>query len=332
MPGGGGSSQPQTVTQTTNSTPWGEAIPYLKQGMQEAQRLYEDPTRPSYYPGQTFANPSSATMQGLGGTEARALAGSPTLAAAQNEAGYSLGGNYLSAGNPYFSAMADRVRANVLPQIDSRFITANRGGSALHGRAVGQGLADAMGALAYQNYSDERNRMGQYAGMAPQLAQADYLDPSMLAMVGAQRESIAQKPIDEAIGRWQYDQNLPYAKLSDYMSVVKGVPGGTSNTVGQQFLPQQNSTMQGLGTALGGVAALAPYAAMIFSDERLKTDIQPVGETYSGTPIYRWRYKWGGAPMFGPMAQDVLEKQPEAVGLADYMGKSYLTIDPTKVK
>lgn len=322
----GGSAAPQSVptNQSTTSTPWSEQVPYLKQGFQEAQRLYEDPSRPQYYPGQTFANPSQATLQGLAGTEARALQGSPTLALGQNEANNSLAGNYLSAGNPYFSQMADTIRANVLPGIDSRFIQAGRSGSGLHGRAVGEGLGAAIGNLAYQNYGDERNRMGQYAAMSPQFAQADYIDPQMLQAAGAQREAIAQKPISEAVGRWQYEQNLPQAKLADYMQMVGGNFGGTSNTVGQQFYQQPNSTAQGIGTGLSAVAALAPYAAMLLSDERVKEGMEPVGKTYDGDTIYRYRYKWGGPPMFGVSAQEIAKTKPEAVAVHP---SGYLAVD-----
>lgn len=315
MASGKNSAAPQSVptNQTTTSTPWSEQVPYLKQGFQEAQRLYQDPSRPSFFPGQTFAGPSQSTLQGLAGTEARAMQGNPLVPAAQSEASKSLGGHYLDAGNPHFSAMADRVRAEVLPGIDNRFIGAGRSGSGLHGRAVGTGLGDAIGSLAYGDYNAERNRMGQYAGMAPQLAQADYLDPQMLGQAGAQREAIAQQPISEAMGRWQYEQNLPNAKLADYMQMVQGNFGGTSNTVGQQFYQQPNSTAQGIGTALSGIGAIAPWAAMLFSDERLKDDMGVVGETDSGLPIHVYKYKWGGPPMMGVMAQDVEKENPEAV-------------------
>lgn len=326
----GGSAAPQSIptNQSTTSTPWSEQVPYLKQGFQEAKRLYEDPSRPAYYPGQTFADTSQSTLQGLAGQEARALQGSQTLGMAQNEANLSLGGNYLSAGNPYFSQMADTIRANVLPGIDSRFIGAGRSGSGLHGRAVGEGLGSAMGALAYQNYGDERNRMGQYAAMAPQLAQADYLDPAMLQQAGQQREAIAQRPISEAIGRHQFDTNAAQAKLADYMQLIGGNFGGTSNTVGQQFYNQPNSTSQGIGTALSAFAAIAPYAAMAFSDERLKDDYGVVGETHDGLPIHVYKYKSGGPPMMGVMAQDVEKVKPEAVAMhpSGYRMVDYLQV------
>ena len=43
----------------------------------------------------------------------------------------------------------------------------------------------------------------------------------------------------------------------------------------------------------------------LLSDRRLKTDIRRVGQTDEGTPIYTYRYVWGGPVQMGVMAQDV---------------------------
>jgi hypothetical protein len=57
-------------------------------------------------------------------------------------------------------------------------------------------------------------------------------------------------------------------------------------------------------------------AAMAGSDKRLKTDIQPVGKTFDGQTVYKYRYK--GEPNFrmGLIAQEVEKHHPHAVGLA----------------
>jgi hypothetical protein len=322
---GSSSPQPQTTTQQTKSEPWSVQAPHLESIFGEAKRLYNDPSTPQFYPGQTFANPSQSTLQGIAGTEARALHGSPTLMAAQNEATKTLNGDYLSAGNPHFSTMADNVRANVLPGLDSRYIASGRTGSGLHGRAVGEGLGSAIGSLAYQNYGDERNRMTGAMNSAPNLASADYLDTTMLGQAGAAREAIDQKSIDESMGRFNFEQNLPQAKLADYLQMVQGSFGGTSNTTGTQYVQQQNPWMQALGGVLGAAGTIG---SLWRSDARAKTDIEPVGKTFGGENIYRYRYKDGGPPMFGVMAQEVAETNPGAVGL---MPDGYLGVDYSRV-
>lgn len=76
------------------------------------------------------------------------------------------------------------------------------------------------------------------------------------------------------------------------------------------------------GTADGPVnlADLSPCAdqsicADEISDVRLKTDIEQVGTTVYGLPLYHFRYKTGTDRFEGVMAQDVLEVMPDAVAV-----------------
>lgn len=78
-----------------------------------------------------------------------------------------------------------------------------------------------------------------------------------------------------------------------------------------------------MGTgALSGSTTTTTQPAPFFSDERLKSDIEQVGELFDGQPIYR--YEMGdGRKQIGLLAQDVEESAPEAVGLAG----GYKTVD-----
>src|SRR5690606_27133260 len=178
--------QPTTTTTVQKADPWSGQQPYLTAVFKQAKDLSKAPT--SFFPGQTYAPFSSETSAAMDRQTARAVGGSPLTAAGQGELTKTLSGDYLSAGNPYFSGMADRITAKVLPGIDSRFAASGRLGSGLHGRAVGEGLGDAIGSLAYQNYGDERTNMMRGMLFAPEMAQQDYFDIAKLAEVGAQRE------------------------------------------------------------------------------------------------------------------------------------------------
>ena len=59
--------------------------------------------------------------------------------------------------------------------------------------------------------------------------------------------------------------------------------------------------------------SLSVCADEISSDVRLKTDIERVGTTVYGLPLYHFRYKTGTERFEGVMAQDVLEVMPDAV-------------------
>jgi hypothetical protein len=315
------SSSPQPVQQNSvsKSEPWAAQQPHLTQVFGEAERLYKDPSNPTFFPGQTYASPSGATNAALGAIENRAMSGSPLMGQANTEMGKVLAGDYLNpASNPGFSSMVDSVRANVLPGIDSRFMGAGRSGSGLHGRAVGEGLGSAIGQLTYQNYGDERNRMTNAMGMAPQFAMADYNDAAMLGQVGAAREGQAQNQINEDMARHEFNANLPQNKLANYAQMVQGNYGGTNTTTGTQYLPPQNMFSQVLGGLMGGTGILGSTGAFgktgwLFSDERLKDDMEPVGETYDGDTIYRYTYKGSNTPMFGVSAQEVAKTKPHAV-------------------
>jgi hypothetical protein len=74
-------------------------------------------------------------------------------------------------------------------------------------------------------------------------------------------------------------------------------------------LASYNNSQSGLFSLLGaGVGAAAT-----FSDRRLKRDIEQIGATAAGIPVYVFSYIWDTARIIGVMAQDVLKVAPEAV-------------------
>ena len=118
------------------------------------------------------------------------------------------------------------------------------------GRALGDVTANIVG----QDYARERGfqqqalgALGTAAQLAPQFYAQQFLPSQTLAQVGAQREAIAGQPLQEAIQRYQYQQQLPYAQLSGYLSSIYGSPLGS---LGQQPQQQGNSFLQNLGAGL----------------------------------------------------------------------------------
>src|SRR5690606_27224239 len=210
------------TTTTTNSEPWKGQQPYLTFGFGEARKIY-DSGAPQYFPGQTLAGIDPAQTAALNATEQRAMMGNPLVPMAQGQIYDTLGGAYLDpATNPGFQTVLDRTRAAVLPGIDSSFSMAGRTGSGLHGRAVGEGLGDAIGSLVFQNYNTERGRQFGAATLAPQLAEADYADLARLGQVGDARRALEQAQINDDIARYNFEQNAPWQRLANYMQMVQG--------------------------------------------------------------------------------------------------------------
>jgi len=250
MSTGGGGQSTQRVIQEGNTDPWSGQQPHLRDVFSTAQGLSGNPL--SFFPGQTFAGLSGETEGALGLQTARALGGNAAQNAANTELTKTLSGNYLSSGNPHFNAMADRIKASVLPAIDSRFAAGGRAGGGLHGRAIGEGMTDALGSLAYQNFDDERTRMMQGMAFAPTLAAADYTDIAKLGEVGGVREDLTQQGINEAMARHQFGEMEPWQRLGLYQNAIQGNYGGSTSSTGTQFLPRRNLGSSLFGGALSG--------------------------------------------------------------------------------
>jgi hypothetical protein len=92
-----------------------------------------------------------------------------------------------------------------------------------------------------------------------------------------------------------------------------------------QFLQQQSYPFQvdqflaniaeGTG-ALSGSTTTTTQPGGFFSDRRLKYDIEKIGETFDGQPIFRYKTRDDPRTQVGLIAQDVEKKHPRAVGLS----------------
>ena len=246
------SSQPDSVKTTSVTTPWAQQIPYLTQGFSQAQNLFNQPG-PAYYPGQTVAPMAPEQTLGLGAQAARAAAGSPVNRAAQGYATDVLGGKYLNQGNPYLAAVDDALWAKVAPNVNSQFSAAGRYGSGAQTDALATGFANAIAPYHYQDYASELGRMDQAAALAPTLANTDYQDIAAMTDVGKQRQAQAQSEIQAAQDRYNYNAQLPAAKLAQYMQMIQGNYGGT--TTGKQPVYQPSVASQVLGgiKTIGGL-------------------------------------------------------------------------------
>jgi hypothetical protein len=237
--GGGGTSETKQQLDPT-------VQPFVKYGLEEAKGLYQTDS-PSYYAGQTYVGPSAQTTTALSAAQNRALTGSPLLPAAQRQQLSSIQGDYLSAGNPYFTkALAGPTEQATQAYNDA--IKAAQGTASMAGRygsgvsadiqnraanTLASTLANTYGNLAYQNYANERGMQNQAVMNAPGLAQADYADISQLANVGKTAEDYQKTALQADIDRFNFEQNKPYQKLSAYLGAAYGAPMGQVSTTTQ---------------------------------------------------------------------------------------------------
>ena len=248
-------SNPQNVTTTTSAEPSEFVRPYVTEAFDQAQNLFQSKT-PNYFPKQTYTDFAPETTAALNLASARALS-NPLLASSQGEVNKILQGQYLSpTSNPYLQNLYNQMAGDVTSGVQSQFSKAGRLGSAAN-QAV---LADELGQLANQVYGDqynqERANMMAATQLAPSLAAADYQDIQALGGVGQTKEAMEMAKIQDAMARFDFEQQKPYYKLREYLaSIGASVPQTTAQT-----RPVFRNTGAGI---LGGAMQGAEMAGMI---------------------------------------------------------------------
>lgn len=93
--------------------------------------------------------------------------------------------------------------------------------------------------------------------------------------------------------------------------------GAAQNTY-QSQMAANNAAAAGQSNMMSGLFGLGQMGLMgygmgMFSDRRLKKNIQRVGKAGNGLNIYAYQYIWGGPTMLGYMADEVEKVAPDAV-------------------
>tara|TARA_B100001029_G_scaffold158975_1_gene145994 strand:- start:169 stop:924 length:756 start_codon:yes stop_codon:yes gene_type:complete len=92
------------------------------------------------------------------------------------------------------------------------------------------------------------------------------------------------------------------------------------------MMPPTNRLGGALSILQSGLSIGASIAT-ISSDIRMKENVEQVGVSPQGYNIYEFNYKGGNIRFRGAMAQDVVQKNPMAVGI----DQNYLTVDYSKI-
>lgn len=257
--GGGGG-------QTTTSEPWAGVQPYLKKGYSEAAGIY-DKFSPQYYGGVTQAQFSPDQLTAQAGVRDWATKGAPTVMnPALSAYQYGTGTEVLDvANNPYVQGMAQGAAQDAFAQLDPALAGIRQGavmsggyggsrqgiaeGTALAGAAdaATRAAADVYGQAYGQGLQHQLDTLGQTGG----LMTAGFTPYTALSATGAEQQAREQALIEDAKAKHQFEQALPYERLSQYT----GALGGTSGLLGGAGIttaPGQSTIGQ-----LGNVAMLA---------------------------------------------------------------------------
>lgn len=125
-------------------------------------------------------------------------------------------------------------------------------------------------------------------------------------------------PTSKALVRYGNDYQQQYARdfISQYLGLGQLGLGAGQLIGGAGQTSKSTSSSGGLGKAIGSALAM-------FSDRRLKRDIQRLGTLKNGLPWYEFRYLWDAADepiRQGLMSDDVRAVRPEAVVVDAHTG------------
>ena len=162
---------------------------------------------------------------------------------------------------------------------------------------------------ALYGQNEGRAMQGHYMGLLGNVRQQSAPTAPNFAPVPQQQVVGGPDLLGATQSAGNYAQGLYNAQVGQY-----NADGGWFGPVGSAAL--------NLGTSYAMGKAM--------SDIRLKKDIQQIGATDKGLPVYVFRYLWDRddeSPRVGVMAQDVLKVMPDAVSERD----GYLMVDYARI-
>jgi len=177
--------------------------PEMQYGIAEARNLYNTMgPPPSLYAGMDPQRQRFLTGQ------AQSEIADPSVL----EYGRTMRGEYLS-GSPYLDEVIRRAQGDAQSNVGSQYGGSGRFGGGQWAASLADATTGVSAAYRDANWQAERDRMGSYLGMAPQvLATGEYAGRSLEEDVGLQQE--------EAYRQYQ----APYDRLNQLLGAIYGSP------------------------------------------------------------------------------------------------------------
>ena len=191
------------------------------------------------------------------------------------------------------------------------------------GRSRRFGVANYQGLLAAQSEVDSvidnilgRNLAYAQQGAVRKFQAAQARGREALGIPAAYGAPVMMPPTNRLGGALQIASQVA-SIYSGFGGFGLNFGGLNSARLGAQATRLTGIPSNPLGVGIGGLA----------SDIKLKENIEEVGVSPNGHKIYEFNYKGFKDRWRGAMAQDVVKKNPMAVGIRD----GYLTIDYSKI-
>lgn len=281
-----GLTQPQTTAFGQLQSAYGTAQPYLSQATNYANAAADPATVQNNIQG--FENPytSSVINSSLALANQQNQQQQQQLQSSAASAG-ALGGDRLGVAQGVLGGQQALANNQLISGLNQQNYSQALGASQQNAAAQGQS-AYTLGNLGQEALNTDIT--GAQAGL------------SAGNQLQAQQQNVLNSGTQNAVQQTQFPyQNTQY--LASILGSLGPLLGGT--TQGTTTTPV-NYLGQILGAGLAG-------ASLIPSDKRVKEDIQPIGKTFDGQTITKFRYKGDNTTRIGLIAQDVEKKHPDSV-------------------
>ncbi|MBB5509560.1 tail fiber domain-containing protein [Paraburkholderia atlantica] len=246
-------------------------------------------------------------------TRAYQTATAPNTASAMEASGRYGSGAYNQAMSQNQQNLATQLGNTDASLVNSMYQT-NMGNQLAAGQSLASNQLGALGGLS-----------GNYNTAAQQQLQGSYNSPNLVNSLSGQVSNLYNMGGNQQA----YNQsviNAPWQLLNNYSNLIQGQYGGNTSTTQPYYQNQAAGAVGGAatGAAMGsmfgpigtGVGAIGGGLAGLFSDRRLKMDIEPTGARLkNGLPLYHYRYLWDAPHVrrIGVMSDDVRRVMPSAV-------------------
>lgn len=265
-----GKSDPVSQTTTQQLSPEQRqlmdlAMPGVTQFAATVPKRYDGSTIAGFDPSQIAGQEGALGSAGVQTDLARNAAGatntwlSPDALNVNNNP--ALQGQIDAATRPITRALTE----GALPAIRDSAERSGNFGSSRQGIAEGvatgrasEAIGDATSNIVNNQYNTNAANQLKALGLLPQTEAAQTTGDQTTSAVGDVRQALTQALLGEQVSNFNYDQLAPFLQSKEIMSLLTGLPGGSTTTTGTA--PQKNP----LTSSLGGAAAGASLGSALF--------------------------------------------------------------------
>lgn len=255
---------------TQQAIPWEGVQPFLSSGYQEANNLYGTQGYPGFFPDQTYVDRNPLENAGQGMSLDYAMNQMPGQIFDAQKAQFEMLNAPDVANNPYVQGIIDVGQNRMNENLTQNTLPAIRGGALSHGAVGGskQGIAEGLALQGNQReLADFQNQVlgqaygqgleAQYRGalLAPQTMQMGMLPYQQMSQAGEYARGTDEMALQEAMARYNYEQQAPFASIQDALGLYAGTPWGS--------MMQSDGGGSGAAGAAGGALAGAAAGSAI---------------------------------------------------------------------